>query len=702
MNVRFKNISNSENKTGKTPIGEAFPSPSVLSSQNLSFKGSYVNNISGAVDEFGKRFGPSAQKYMEEQIKLLRGKENPFITFVDNKIIFKKITLLGRINQSIIDPILNMPIDLTNLTLKLLKKTRIFKNSTFINNLLEKGVLKNRKDYLERVSHAAGIEHYFEMLEDNKLKSEIFNEGHKRLSTKLSNYSTKAERSLTRFVTGIIPAFFLAKDAYNLSIYVNNDKDLANKEKKRRFKQEAARITITAAATFAFLSYFAKKSNSTHDNATTLIAILTFASEIIGRIIAGTPFYPINEKQAKKYAKLQHKDKLANNDSEIQEINSPSTTHKSEKIEFNKPQKYQVKINKKEDSKQIDILNILGGLVIFGFAVEQLTKKGSRIGTSLEKMTKEYKTKFKQDIFMPQKEIEELILQLRKNGFGPMADNYEKILAKLPVSKENKELIKIGSETNKYKDIILNQILALPIKFAWEVLMMPYKGVVKPIFELSKNGLGKLKIISPEVEKTMDKKMTEEEIFENGIKFLKKMSKKPNFKNKVNKNLLESFDNVNKSNFSNAELSGAAKTAVSTVTSAFLIADNYNLVMIDSQGKKKDLAQQKAKERTIQRIARIAYGTTLIKLFNGIFSKQYNSGLLGAQAVNVLSTGVVETLERKSVGLPLTESTKEDIIKNDEKNMNAKGFKGAYHRFMSKLTGKKSIAEMKVKEPGKT
>ncbi|MEI8128358.1 MAG: hypothetical protein WCG95_01950 [bacterium] len=659
-----------------------------LNSQNLSFTGSFINNVSGALEEYGKQFGPAAKKKIKEQLALLSSKKNPFLTLKDNSITFKKMTALDRLNQAVIDPVVHMPVDLANSTLNLIKKIPAFKNSNFIDNLLANETLKNRRSHIENISHAAGIEHFFEMLDNETLKSRIFNEGHKRLSTKVSNYSTKSERALTRFVTGMIPAFFLANDAYNLSTYVNNDKSMAKEEKKRRFKQEMARVIITAAATFGFLGYFAKKSNSSHDSATTLIATLTFASEIIGRIIAGVPFYPISEKAAKKYAKLRHQEQTQN-------ANSSQNFGNNTTIQLDKPQKY-AKINKKDDPKSFNVLNLLGGMVALGFLVDLARKKTHPIGIRLDDIIENYAKKFEQDVFMPKKEIEALILKLKENGFDGIAKNYETTLAKLPTDKNNPELVKIGTEVNKTKNIIVNQILALPIKFAWEVLMMPYRTVVKPLFELSRQGLAKIKLVPPKIKEAKKEKITSEHIFKNGIQFLKKISQDVDFEDKVNKNLIESFDNVNKSNFSNAELSGAAKTAVSTVTSGFLIADNYNLVMIDSNGEEKDLAKQKAKERTVQRIARIAYGATLIKLSNGIFKVPFNNSLLEAQAVNILTTGVIETLERKSVGLPLSESTREDMIENDEKNANAKGFRGAYYRFMSKLTGKKSLAEMKT------
>lgn len=246
-------------------------------------------------------------------------------------------------------------------------------------------------------------------------------------------------------------------------------------------------------------------------------------------------------------------------------------------------------------------------------------------------------------------------------------------------------IIQKRSNIDKVKDNIINGVLALPIKFTWEILNMPYQYIVKPLIEIPLKG----KELLAKKEKELDCN----EVFRNSVEYLHKNINAPDFKEKVNRNVINAFDNVNKSNISSADLAGSAKVAVSTVTSGFLVLDNYNMVMIDSEGKDKDIAGQKAKERTIQRIVRIAYGASLIKLFNGLFKSQYNASLLGAEAVTTGNVLLTETLERTSVGLPLHEATREEIIGKDNEALNATGLRGLYFRFMSKLTGKKALSE---------
>lgn len=790
MEIKSKSTTNLGNSVRLKPIMHISPSSPQLSnfkninkrpletnSQNLSFKG-LSSNVSKLVKTFEKHFGKVAAEDFEKTIDRLSYNNNfHLVKRSGNEISFKTENFADRLHQAITDPILYMPHDLANATLNGLKKIPFLKNSESIDNLLNKKPLKNRKDYIQNFADAKAVQHYVEMFEekatqDKKFKNEIlkaekikgkrkrekklkelnksietandkfeekiFKEGLKRLNPGLANYSTKVERTITRIITGIIPGIFLAKDAYNLSIYMNDDKNIAKKEKQRRFNQEATRIVITAASTFAVLGLFAKKSNSNPRSAMYLMAATTLASEVIGRAITGMPFYPISAKNAEKYAEKRKQKELEKNK------NGQIISHKKSS---------RTKATTKKESKASEGLKLLGALILIGFGAEHVGNFRP-LNNFIEKIKGKYKNIFIEDYKIKRKDFDKLIDKLEKNGYPEMAKNYrdmaeriikrgnlpakdakridkviddmtekklgktfvkntkefekikkkekkhiedklkQKIMKDLDIkTREGDEYLYITSSDNKIKDIIINQVLGLPFKFGKEVVLMPYTYVVKPLIELPKSGID---ILKGKVKPDEEPPTGDSGILKNSIEFLKKLDNtdKAKYQAAINKGLIESFDNVTKSNFSNAELSGAAKTAVSTVTSTFLIFDNYNTVMMDSNGKDKDLAGQKAKERTIQRIVRIAYGVCLIKLFNGIFRKQYDGSLLGAQGVNIASTGVVETMERVSVGLPLHDATREEIVEKDEERLKATGLKGAYFRYMAKLTGKKSLSEM--------
>lgn len=699
----------------------------------LSFKG--MPTRIEAIELFKKEVGTSAAEHLNKTIDRVLAAKNTGVSIKDGVLDFAEDTYGKRFYRAIVDPVVYFPVDFANGTLGLLKKTPGFKNAKFIDKLLDVGPLKRRTEDLENFSNSMAIKHCFEMLGNSKRKDDaILNEALKRCKNGVTPYTVKGERSLTRFVTGLIPAFFLANDAYNLSMYVNNNKDLAKKEKKRRFNQELSRVIVTSAATFGTLGFFSKKISSNPAAATGIIAALTFGSELIGRMLVGTPVYPLGKEGAKKHAKMQNKDKLKKN-----KDNKNVDSSKSDK---------------KEKSKSNYALKLLGGMVVAGFLIDK-HQRVKPVRKFVNNLKSKYSELFAKDYTISRKEFDAIVTKLRENGFEKIAKRYEMIVKGIiengnlttkellqvnreinnrseqfmpdtiiwnekklkkvkseaieKVDKEDviksfnftprsNEIINISGDLNKFfaertninknKDNIINRFLALPIKFAWEVLNMPYQFVVKPLIEIVTKGKG--------IFEGKEKELVREEVFRTSVEYLRKNINAPDFKEKVNRNIIDAFDNVNKSNISSAELAGSAKNAVSMATSAFLILDNYNMVMIDSEGKDKDLASQKAKERTIQRIVRVAYGACLIKFFNGLFKSQYNAGLLGAQAVNTANTIVTETLERTSVGMPLHEATREEIIEKDNAALNATGLKGLYFRFMSKLTGKKPLSEKKA------
>lgn len=657
-------------------------------SQDLTFKGSPINgkkiiSITDAIAKFAKDFGKEASEHFKKRINDLAKLKDSGVKINGDEISFKEQSNGQKIKEIILYPILEMPLDIAEGTLKLLKKIPGMKDSKGINNLLETKALKTRREAIQQTSDAAAIQKYFEMATEN---GKTFEEGHNRLNPLVSNYNSTHERALTRLVTGAIPAFTLGNDAHNLYMYMNDDKETAKKEKKRRFNQEMARVAITAAATFGILSFFAKKSNASETTTTLLISGVVLVSEIVGRMMVGTPVLPVSEESAKKYAAKRGKIDLKNKKAD-----------KKSKDAFKGAEgKEQSAENSKPPEKGIltlaNVLKVVGGLVAFGFGVEQANKLKA-VKDVLEPIKNGYSKFLKEDFTISRKDFDGMTAKLEEKGFDKIAKKYREM-----VKDQTGDTLKIGSSTRTVRDLLVHQILTFPIRFVWGTMMLPYKKIVKPLYNMA------AKLVKP-AEKEVKKAKTPEEIkkkememLQNSIKFLKKIDGAADYKEQINNSLLAGFDNVTKSSYSNADLSTVTKVTSSGVTSGFLIADNYNNVMIDSQGQDKDLADQKAKERTIQRAVRIIYGAFLIKLFNDIFKTPYNSSLLGAQAVNIGNTTLTESLERTSVGLPIFESTREEIIAKEQKNLNAKGIKGGYYRTMAKLTGKKSLSSRATKK----
>ena len=159
----------------------------------------------------------------------------------------------------------------------------------------------------------------------------------------------------------------------------------------------------------------------------------------------------------------------------------------------------------------------------------------------------------------------------------------------------------------------------------------------------------------------------------------------------VDRAVEKSFNGVTQSSNKNTDLAMMSKLASSAVTSAFLVADNYNMVMLKSNGKDKEGAKEKANERIIQRLSALFYQSMLINWFNATFRSTYNSSLKGMTAVVIPNTITTEILTRKSIGMPVGRKTYEELQAIDEKNENRKGFLGKYFKFMRLLTGKKPL-----------
>lgn len=789
---------------------------------DLSFKGlstketsSVAHSINELIENFNNIIGSEAGNNIKGKLKNLES-QNPWCNISGDAISFKEETLGARVYLSIIDPLINMPVDLLGSGLGKLQKTKFLKDSKLISGVLDSKLFRTRKQNLDNLSNAMAIKNYAEMLEKHKkdiekIKNEvrppegetktkeerikdienvfvekIFKGAHKRFDPKIGNYSTNTERAVTRIVTGIAPAFFLANDAYNLSMYVNHDdKKLAKREKQRRFRQEAVRIGITGASTFAILSLLNKKASVASTTFWMVATALT--SEIVGRAMTGMPFYPVSKKSAKKFSELEHKNKVKK-----QTNNTKNKADSVDKQNVAATQTAQSK-HKKSDFA----LKFLGAIVVTGFAIDKLPKYFPAIKRFMEKRKNSYDSMFKKEFAVETKELEQIFTQLRTNGFNDLAKKYEEVVSSVikkgnlgtkekflmsekrtdialknlpekfkgPIvntetkdyakelktakdalkDSEIKEALGIQNNTdtktinlctikNKTKDTIINQFILFPQKLISSIIDVPYSNFVKPIIDLAANTIRtivetskaireqkewkfsdiikKYKEVVEKNSSKKDKSLSDEENFMNLIEHIRKTNKEEGitpedavkandkFKEKMNKKILDSFDNVTKSTINNAELSGPLKTAVSTATSVFLILDNYNRVMIDSNGENQSLANQKTKERTVQRVIRIAYGATIINIFNSMFFKMYHGSLFGAQFVNFLQTLCTETLERTSVGLPIGESDRETIIEKDNNNLKATGLKGSYFRFMSKLTGKKPISAKADKSKG--
>ena len=170
----------------------------------------------------------------------------------------------------------------------------------------------------------------------------------------------------------------------------------------------------------------------------------------------------------------------------------------------------------------------------------------------------------------------------------------------------------------------------------------------------------------------------------------------------VNTSVEKSFNGITQSSNKNPDLALMSKLASSTVTSAFLVADNYNMVMIKSNGDDPEEAKEKANERIIQRLSGLFYQALFINWFNATFRSTYNSSLTGMTSVVIPNTLTTEILMRKSIGMPVGRMTMDELNEMDRENENRTGLAGKYFEFMRLLTGKKPLKDRLPKEKQET
>lgn len=689
--------------------------PLKQSSPSISFGGSFfkdfkkmVKFLSGYNDEI------SDYKKIFEKVKNVTGvdpedllkatkKHLPDnIKINGDKICFKEKGVFRLIFEAAIYPIVKMPFDIINWALKgssnIVKK--MFKtnkdnvfdtlyNTKFLKNIRKKARAEEKynalKGMVEQVSKVMGKEN---------ADDTIFKISQKFFDPKAGKYNTVHERSLNRLVSGGVSTFFLANDAYNLASLVTNDPKESTKEGKIRRNQELVRIGTTAYLQLITLGALTQIVNATSWASPVIIATTVLLSETLSRTLAGKPVFFVNKEQAQKYNQAEEKKtgkKL---------VFTKTTLNNKDKTQ-----------NKKEDDKGLFTLNTLykyiGLSIAIGLGGKGL-KKIPAVKDFMDKVSSEYNKKYKQlttkTLEVDKSDFEKLTKKLRDNGFDKLADNYETMLKSLNKGDKIPEKIKLGTINRKFAQPFVDFALGIP-RFAKSCLMFPYKlfsslinGITSiDVIKKSKVGEGVRDFmeLNSKTTKVASKGIDKVGIMTNAYRDLsdKLSMNDKEFKSYVKNCSYNSFNNQNTSSKSNADMALVTKLISSGVASLFLIADNYNMVMLKSNGEDKEGAWQKAKERIVQRISSLMYSSMFIKLFNSTFEAQYHQSLIGMSAITATSQTAMEITSRSSIGMPILKKTKEQIEQLEEKNENARGLKGKYFQFMSKLIGKKKLSE---------
>lgn len=653
---------------------------------------------------------------------------NKMVKIDDDKITFYKKTIPQLIWDGLVYPFKILPADILNGTVTLLGKIKPFKK--WAQNVLNTPTFKNIRQRSKVDAQVNSLRGLFEKTSglknesQEKIASEMFRQSVKMFDPKTGNYDTKHERSLNRVVSGIPPALFLANDAYNLSRMMDDDDKAAKAEHKTRFKQEVARIGFNAYITLITLGALQKYINNSALGIFLMTGATTLTTEAFSRVINGKHITRLTPEEARK-------ENEKNNAPEA-EIKPELTFKASDKDKKEKAQKPLLSFG--------TVMKASLAVIAGGFGAKALRKI-----PAIEKQYKAFTGYFSRmyknitqtsDYKISKKAFDEITTILEKNGFTDLSEKYKSV-AKVA---ENGEYYSLGAKDKKHKPLV--DFVIAPFKFAWNTITLPYNLVMKVVkvfdkqpkkLSLAISDKNALDVISKNYSKEKNIALESLETFINDIKAGKitketkltaeqqglmnrvsdisslaksietigKEARRKNlspekFQTYVKDNILKAFNVDTMSNLSNSDLSNLAKTAATIATIWFLMTDNYNMVMLKSNGNDVEGAKTKFTERFVQEGSRLFYQTLLIDLFNSTLRSQYNRSLFGMSWITVTNTTLGEWLTRSSVGVPVGKHSREELLKLEEKQNNATGFKKSYYNFMKRLTGKRSIKSYEV------
>lgn len=664
--------------------------------------------ISEIKDFADKHLGPMGNELIEN-LKNSKLKSAKKLVQVDgdNITVYKK-TIPQLIWDGMVYPFKILPGDIANGFVSLIGKIKPF--NAWSEKTLQKQFFKNIRQHSKMDAKVNALRGLIETeqkltkqlakgeITEEQLKNLMFQNKMKMFDSSKGNYDTKHERTLVRLVSGLPPAIFLANDAYNLSRILDDDPKNADKEKKTRFNQEAARVGLNAYITLVTMGALQKYINNSKFGNFALTAATTLFAESTSRLINGKYITRMTPEQARRDNQIHNMPEanIKPVDTPKKDVNFKGEDNKNNKDEQHKP------LLSFETLMKASAVIIAGG-----YTVKGIRKYSPKLDKVMKNFFDTVSNKYKgmtdiKNYQMPKEEFDNIIKVLKKNGHTQLVADYEKIAANNTVLKDGKEVINMGAKSKKYKPFI--KFAVAPFKFIWSAVTLPYRLTESLVNVVTKKSV---KTTKTAAQKAIDINDNTLKAFAKSIDSIGKQIKKTDFSNDasvkkfqsfVSDNFLKGFNVDTMSNVSNCDLSNIAKIAGNAATLWFLMTDNYNMVMLKSNGNDKDGAETKFKERFVQEVSRLFYQTLLIDLFNSTFSSQYHKSFFGVTWITLTNTTMGEWLTRKSVGTPIGTHSRKDLIAMEEKQNNATGFKKSYYNFMRRLTGKRSIQSYNVKK----
>lgn len=596
----------------------------------------------------------------------------------DNVTFYKK-TIPQLIWDGLIYPFKILPADILNGGVELIGKIKPFKG--WAEKTLQKPMFKNIRQRSKIDAKVNSLRGLFKTASDLNGKTEaeissaMFQRSVKMFDPGTGNYDTKHERSLNRLVSGLPPALFLANDAYNLSRMMDDDGKAATEEQKVRFKQEMARIGFNAYITLVTLGALNKYINNSKMGIMLMTGLTTLTTEAFSRVINGKHITRLTPEEARRENEKNHAPEA--------QIKPDLSFKASEKPKEDKEKQQKPLLTFNSAMKAV-------GLIIAGGYAAKGLRKISAVDNAWKNFSGYFKNLYKdatqiKDYRIPQEKLNEITKVLDENGFTKLAEKYRNV-AKTAVNPDG--TISLGVKDKKTKPLV--DFFLAPFRFIWKYGSLPYKFVDDAVQSFGK------KAPKAARKKVEDISALAKSIDNIGREATKKNYTPEQFQSYVKDNILKAFNVDTMSNVSNSELSNLAKTAALAATIWFLMTDNYNMVMLKSNGNDVEGAKTKFTERFVQEGSRLFYQTLLIDLFNSTFKSQYNKSLFGMSWITLTNTTMGEWLTRKSVGVPVGTHTRDQLIELENKQENATGFERKYYDFMKRLTGKRSIKTYEV------
>ena len=505
---------------------------------------------------------------------------------------------------------------------------------------------------------------------------------------------------------------------------MDDDSKAADKERKTRFKQEASRILTSGYLTLITMGAFQNFINKSKAGIVMITGLTVLVTEMFSRLSNGKHIKKLTPEEARKENEMRNapeaKIKPVNNQVSSTGAAKPADSKEQQKplLSFDTLMKgsaivlgtgYGIKAVKHLPAVQKAALNYFENMRVNNsskfdkLGIKELNVKNAvdnfQSKVIFRPFTELYNKLTSKPFIVDENKFKGIVETLRQNGFDKLADRYASVAQNATETAQGGKLIVNLGKTDKTFSVFGKQVsvkpfvnfVIAPFKFMWNTITLPYWMIDEKLMGVFRKAKSKS---SPKditaVANSFDRIARQaEKLAKNGIS-------KKDFEDFIQVNMLKGFNQDSLSSVSNAELSNLAKTAASIATIWFLMTDNYNMVMLKSNGNDKEGANTKFKERFVQEGSRLFYQTLLIDLFNSTFRNQYNSSLMGMSVVTLVDTTLGEMLTRSSVGTPIKAHTRDELIDIETKQNNSTGFKKKYYNFMQRLTGKRSIKSYEV------